>query len=475
MTQRTNERRLARLVVAGAAVILIAAVVVAASRGGTPPPLPLPGTGTVARQGDPFTYTPSRDAQFVARATAGSAHVLFTKSPGGALATAGRVARLRGLIDAATAGTAVDPNILEALVFLESAGRPDAIAGTDPAAASGLTQILAQTGQSLLGMHIYLARSRRLTAAIDHAAFLGQTATVTRLERSRARIDDRFDPAKALAGAVRYLEIARRDLGRADLAVVSYHMGIGNLQQVLADYGGGSSVPYVQLFFDTAPDHRGGAFRLLSGFGDDSSLYYWRLLGAEQVMRLYRGDRAALGRLSSLQTASGSAALVLHPPDRTPGFSSPDQLDYAYASRAVIPLPANATALGLAYDPSIGSLARQLGVKPALYRGLRPAALDLLIELAARVRALSGGASPLIVSSAVTDRRYQRLLGVGDPPAAAGWSFTIARRYVNRRQAEAFQAMLDRLQALNVIAWQRYPSVIEVTVASDASRVIAAP
>ncbi len=272
---------------------------------------------------------------------------------------------------------------------------------------------------------------------------------------------------------MRYLKIARRDLGRADLAVVSYHMGIGNLQQVLADYGGGSSVPYVQLFFDTAPDHHGGAYRLLSGFGDDSSLYYWRLLGAEQVMRLYRGDRAALGRLSSLQTASGSAALVLHPPDRTPGFSSPDQLDYAYASRAVIPLPANATALGLAYDPSIGSLARQLGVKPGLYRGLRPAALDLLIELAARVRTLSAGASPLIVSSAVTDRRYQRQLGVGDPPAAAGWSFTIARRYVNRRQAEAFQAMLDRLQALNVIAWQRYPSEIEVTVASDASRVIA--
>jgi transglycosylase-like protein with SLT domain len=468
-----SQRRLTRLVVAGAAVMLVVAVVVAASRGGTPPPLPLPGTGTVPRQGDPFAYTASREAQFVARATAGSAHVLFTKSPGGVLATAARVARLRGLVDAATASTGVDPNILEALVFLESAGRPDAIAGVDPVAAAGLTQILAQTGQSLLGMHIDLASSRRLTAAIDRASFLGQTATVARLERRRARIDDRFDAARALAGAVRYLKIARRDLGRADLAVVSYHMGIGNLQQVLADYGGGSSVPYVQLFFDPAPDHHGAAYRLLSGFGDDSSLYYWRLLGAEEVMRLFRGDRAALGRLSSLQTASGSAALVLHPPDRTPGFSSPEKLDYAYASRTVIPLPANATALGLAYDPSIGSLARQLGVKPALYRGLRPAALDLLIELAARVRTLSGGASPLIVSSAVTDRRYQRQLGVGDPPAAAGWSFTIARRYVSRRQAEAFQAMLDRLQALNVIAWQRYPSEIEVTVASDASRVIA--
>ena len=461
-----------RLVVAAAAVILVIAVVLTVTRGSAPPPLPLPETGTVPRAGDPFAYIPGREADFLARATAGSAHVLFTKSPGGVIATAARVAGLRKLIDAASAGTNIDPNILEGLVFVESAGRPDAIAGNDPVAATGLTQILAQTGQSLLGMHVDLGQSRKLTAAIDRASSLGQTATVTRLARQRARIDDRFDPAKALAGAVRYLQIAQRDLGRADLAVVSYHMGIGNLQQVLSDYNGGGAVPYVQLYFDTAADNHGAAFRLLSGLGDDSSLYYWRVLGAEQVMLLYRNDRAALARLNSLQTATDSAAQVLHPPDRTSSFATPDGLDYGYGSRAVIPLPANAAALGLAYDPHMGSLAPRLGVKPALYRGLRPGALDLLIELAARVRALSGGATPLIVSSAVTDRRYQRLLGVTDPPATAGWSFTIARRYSRHAQAEAFQAMLDRLQALNLVAWQRYPSEIEVTVASDASRVI---
>ena len=76
------------------------------------------------------------------------------------------------------------------------------------------------------------------------------------------------------------------------------------------------------------------------------------------------------------------------------------------------------------------------------------------------------------MTSAGSDERYQQLLGVSDPPAAAGWSFTIARRYVKPAQAAAFQAMLDRLQALNVIAWQRFPSEIEVTVASDASQVL---
>jgi hypothetical protein len=485
----------------GAVVVLGVALLVALVSGcGGSTPLPLPGIGHAARSGDPFAYVPARQAEFVARATAGNANPLFVKSPGGALATAARVAAFRTTIDAATAGTGVDPGTLEGIVFLESAGDPNVIAGSDPANAAGLTQIVAETGQSLLGMHIDLARSRRLTAQIDQALAAGTTAQaagdaagnraqaardaarVLRLQRARARVDQRFDPASALAATVRYLELAQRRFGRADLAVESYHMGIGNLGDVLAAYNGGHPVPYAQLYFDTSPDHHAAAYQLLSGFGDDSWTYYWRVLAAEQIMRLYRSDPGALGRLASLQTgvgsgalqtAAGSGALVLHPPDRTQVFPDPAALQSAYASRAILPLPSNAGALGLAYDPAMGSLAHRLGASPRLYRGLRAPALDLLIELAARVRALSGGLSPLIVTSTVSDVKYQRLAGFSYPRAAAGWSFTIARRYVREGQAVAFQAMLDRLQSLNVIAWQRYPNAIEISVAPDADRVIA--
>ena len=100
-------------------------------------------------------------------------------------------------------------------------------------------------------------------------------------------------PRQALAATVRYLQLAEQHFGRADLAVVSYHMGIGNLQQVLDDYDGGHPVPYTQLYFDTRPDHHAAAYDLLPGFGDDSSLYYWRVLGAVQIMHLYRTDRRA--------------------------------------------------------------------------------------------------------------------------------------------------------------------------------------
>jgi hypothetical protein len=331
-------------------------------------------------------------------------------------------------------------------VFLESAGEPEALAGPDAADAAGLTQILAQTGQSLLGMHVNLAESRKLTGQIDAAYTAGNAGLVARLQRRRAQIDDRFDPRKALAATVRYLKLAERDLGgREDLAIVSYHMGIGNLQHVLDDYDGGRPVPYVQLYFDTAPDHHGSAYTLLSGLGDDSSLYYWRVLGAVQIMNLYRTDLPALQRLAALETATGSDADVLHPPAQTPAFASAAALRSAYLSGTLVQLPAKPARYGLAY-----------AAMPALSHGLRPAAVDLLAALGVGVQQLNGSKATLTVAHGVS---------VG----ASGWTFEIARRYTGIGQADAFQAMLDRLQALNLIAWTRTPATIDVTVASDAS------
>jgi hypothetical protein len=447
--------------------ILVVAVIGSSLGGSSLPQPPRPVAASGAGPGQLFGYSTAGAADFTARATAGNAHVLFVKSPGGALATAARVAAFRPLIDRVTAGTGIDPNLLEGLVFVESAGRPQVIAGTDPVNAAGLTQILAQTGQSLLGMNINLAKSRKLTAQIDAVENGARGPRLSVLLGRRAAIDDRFDPAKELAATVRYLQIAHRQFGRWDLAFESYHMGIGNLQQVLTDYDGGAVVPYVQLYFDSAPTHHASSYNLLAGFGDDSELYYWRILGAVQIMRLYRTDRAALDRRSTLQTDDDAGAAVLHP--STAGYADPADLAAAYQSRQLVPLPSNAAALGISVAAGMGSGAAQVGATRSLYRGLRPLALRLLIELAGRVRALYRGRAPLQLVSTVADERFQqRVWGGSYPPAATGWSFAIARNYVSGAQAEAFQAVLDRLQSLNLIAWAREPSEIEITAASDA-------
>jgi hypothetical protein len=464
----TVARRRARLALGLAALILVVAVVVSGIGGGGLPSPPRAGTAAPASAESAFRYRASQAADFVARATAGNAGVLFTKSPGGVIATAARVAAYRPAIDRATAGTGIDPNLVEGLVFVESAGRPEAMAGSDPADAAGLTQILAQTGQSLLGMHIDLARSRTLTGAINAVAAGTRTGRLAPLLARRAAVDDRFDPARELAATVRYLRIAERQFGRQDLAVESYHMGIGNLHNVLGAYDAGRAVPYGQLYFDSAPDHNAATFRLLAGFGDDSRLYYWRVLGAVQVMRLYRTDRSALVRLTSEQTADDAGATVLHPPGTTTYFADPAALAAAYQRRELVPVPRNAAALGLRFDPSMGAGAAGLSVPRSLYRGLRPVALRFMIELAAQVRSLSGLRAPLRIATTVSDQRYQSHVGTDDPPATTGFTFEIERRYGGEAQAVALQDLLDRLQSLNLIAWAREGTTIRLTVASDA-------
>ena len=452
---------------------LVAVIVLVLALGGSSqPPLPLPGIGRPARAGDPFAYVPSREADFVARAVAGTDHIVYALSPGGVIATAARVARWRALIERATAGSGIDPNLLEGIVYLESAGRQNVIAGVDPAAAAGLTQILARTGQTLLGMHIDLRRSRALTAKVDRAYAAGRPGLMARLQARRAQIDDRFDPLKALRGTVRYLRLAEHRFGRIDLAVESYHMGMGNLQTALDLYDGGQPVPYAQLFFDISPANHAPAYGLLRSLSDDSRLYWWRVLASVRIMRMYRTDRPLLERIAKLQDATYSNARVLHPPDRTDVFADPGALRAAFAARAVLPLPSNPDQLGLSYEPSMGRLARRLGQPARLYRGLRPPALDLLVELGARVRALSGASAPLDVVGTVTDKRYAAAIGGAPVLSSAGWTFQIARTYASRAQAEAFQATLDRLQALDLIAWTRTLDTIDVTVASDAAKVI---
>jgi hypothetical protein len=253
-------------------------------------------------------------------------------------------------------------------------------------------------------------------------------------------------------------------------------MGMGNLENVIAAYGT-DNPSYAQLYFDATPDRHPEAQEILSGLGDDSATYLWRVLAAREIMRLYREDPDGLRRLASLQTAKNSAEEVLHPGEETTVFEDPDQLRDAYDAGEIRPFPNAPRALGLRRDPRMGELARRVDAEPSLYRGLRPEAYALAAYLGARVRAIAGTNAPLIVTSTVRDQEYQDALVRRNVQATpnyslhtTGYAFDVERRYRNGKQAMAFQFMLDRLQSLNLIAWVREPDAIHVTVSSDARR-----
>ena len=483
MRSTTHRRRrlAAVLAIAAGAVLLLGLLA-----GGDDDDRVVPGGGRGGDHTDPLAFDPGRSADFERRAAAGLSHVLYAKSPGGASASARRTAAWRPQVEAAARDADLDPDLLEALVFVESAGRPDVIVGDDPEAASGLTQILAETGQNLLELKVDLPASRALTRRIAAAEQDGRRGAADRLRAERRRIDERFDPAKALAATGRYLTIAKRRFGRDDLAIASYHMGIGNLERALRAYADVVETPigevvddedlsYSRLFFDSTPLLHPEAYKVLSSLGDDSSTYLWRILAGREIMRLHRNDPEELGRLQGLHERKASAEEVLHPQADTQVFDSPGELGDA-SDEEIVELPDDPGRYHFAIDPQMGELADRVGEEPALYRALRPEALALLIYLADGVEEVSGE-TPLMVTSTVRDTTYQRALGARNREATRGYSlhttgyaFDILRKYRSRRQALAFEFWLNRLQALNLIAWVREPAAIHVAVSSEAER-----
>lgn len=448
-------------------VAVCAAIVVAlsGSQGPSGPRRLAPGRGTTGSTTDPFAYDPGAQGEFEQRAAAGLAHPLFEMSPGGALATARRVARLRPMIEDVARRAHQDPNTLEGIVFLESAGRPDAQASSDLNGAAGLTQILAQTGTVLLGLKVDVAASERLTQRIARG---GPPARIRRLVAQRRRVDERFDPRKALEATTRYLDLAKQHLGRDDLAVESYHMGIGNLQGALGAYGA-RDIPYAQLFFDSTPLRHATAWRRIAALGDDSSTYLWRVRAAEDIMKAYRDDPKEVAAEAALQ-AGPSAEHALRPPGATPRFAD------AAALRTGQQVLLDRRWLRGSHVRLSTALAR----RPDGERALRRPAAALLRYLGQGVAEILGPATRARLTVLAASRSVAGEsggvggLGVEAPPSThtTGYAFDVSRRYASPAQAQALQFWLDRLTALDVIAWTREPDRIHVTVGPEAARLV---
>ena len=241
-------------------------------------------------------------------------------------------------------------------------------------------------------------------------------------------------------------------------------MGVGNLQEALGRYGKGD-VPYAQLYFDSSPVRNFSAWRKLASLGDDSSTYYWRVLAAKEILRLYRNDPKALSDLAELQGHKASSEEVLHPEATTPPYDDGGAIDDALDSGELTPLPvAKLAQSGIRVDPGMGALAAKIDSKRRRYRALRPQALAVLEALGRGVRRISRERASLILTSSVRDRDYQRALLTTDAEATqafslhtTGWAFDLARVYRSSAQSHALQFMLDRLAALGLVAWVREP------------------
>jgi hypothetical protein len=269
---------------------------------------------------------------------------------------------------------------------------------------------------------------------------LGRHWGLTQLSTRRMR------PSAQLRATVRRLERARRALGRLDLAVASYHLGAEPLRHVRS---------YASFYFHTP----------LRGPEVD---YYWKVLAAERVLRLYRHDRAALRYEQYLQFRKNSSEEVLHPRATTTQFRTRVAIARALHEHVLVPVPRDWRRTHIRISAALGQLAPR---HRKLYASLRPAALDVLLYIGHEMRAYK----PLLLTSAVRDGRYQRLLTRVNPVATraysmhtTGYAFDIFRSFHSAAQKRAFFLLLARLQAVNAIAYIPEYAAMHIAVASDA-------
>jgi soluble lytic murein transglycosylase-like protein len=481
---------------------VVLTVVVALLRDYGPPaaPEPLPGAPKPgappydAAAFQPFAYEDDAEKEFLDRGSHGMAHIVYALSPGGVEASVARTTRWRRAVERAVAGTRLDPDDVEAMLFLESAGRPAVMADGTPNSATGLMQIIPSTAVSLLGMHVDLARSLEINRALPRAQRQAELAAkakkrraarrrVRRLLRERPLVDERFDPQKSLDGAVRYLLEARRRFGRDDLAIASYHMGIGNLKSVIDTYVSprpharstrltveryGLSWP--QIYYDSSPTRNPRTWKLLTDFGDDSRHYLFKVLASREILRLARSDRDELERQIDLQTEKASAEEVLRPESHYPPYEDDEDLRRAYKREELVPLPKDP--VRLAYRPSrqMGYLAKRLDQPRILYRGLRPEALATLLYLAKEYRRIAGHGT-LRVTSTVRDLPYQDALVATNVQATREFSLHTTGFAIDIAKPRAqgpLRFLLERLQALNAISWVEEPGAFHLTVGPEA-------
>ena len=335
--------------------------------------------------------------------------------------------------------------------MLESAGRPDARASDDLRSAAGLTQILAETGQNLLGMHIDVKASERLTRGILRGH------RVQAREAARRRVDERFDPAKAIEATARYLDFAKGKLGRDDLAVVSLPHGH---RQPAAGADGlrqGRRPLRAAVLRLHAPAPRRGVAQAGVAAATTPRPTCGACSRPARSCACTATIPQALQREAVLQSAQGLGRGGPAPaPSARRSSATPSRSGARGRRRAARRSTGSVLApYGLQHGPEHGR-ARGGAIKqsPRLYRALRPQALAMLQALGAGdARDLGQPAADRHehgARQATTSACWPRPNSEATHAYSlhtTGYAFDIARGYRSRAQALAFQFVLDRLTA----------------------------
>ncbi|HTQ58265.1 MAG TPA: transglycosylase SLT domain-containing protein [Bryobacteraceae bacterium] len=241
--------------------------------------------------------------------------------------------RLQRIFREAERRSGFPASVLQAMAYLESWGVPNA---ESPSGPRGIMQIAEATGRQM-GLRIgYATRHRSVkirTATRDRHGRV-RYRTVRRRETYTVLVrDDRLNPERAVNAAAQYLAGMEQRYGGRDWAIWAYHCGQGcvaDFQSVMKGIPELADPPasVARVFFGCSPVwHRELCATLHAQMDRDYSPTYWfRVMRAEQLLRIYRNDPEEFRDL--VAEYRYTAAPLVRAPDRLAAWLRPQDLIY---------------------------------------------------------------------------------------------------------------------------------------------------
>jgi hypothetical protein len=222
-----------------------------------------------------------------------------------ALAGAERITgpRLTRIFDAAAASSGLPASLISAVAYLESWGDANAVS---PAGPKGIMQFSEATARAA-GLRV--VRSTRFKITTDRKLVRRKSGKPTyRVVRRRTPYtvmvrDDRLNPERAVPAAANYLARLENKFGGRDWAVFAYHCGEGCISELLpltqSALGHKSRPTVADMFFAASPALHRDLYEAIQRHmqRDYSPTYWFRIMRAEQLLNLYRTDRATFREL----------------------------------------------------------------------------------------------------------------------------------------------------------------------------------
>ncbi len=346
--------------------------------------------------------------------------------------------RLTKIFDSAAKSSGLPASLIVAVAYLESWGDPEAVS---PAGPKGTMQFSEATARAA-GLQVVRATRYQIVKE-RRAVRTKRGKTVYRMVRRKIPYtvtvrDDRLNPERAVPAAARYLARLRTKFGGLDWAIFAYHCGEGCVADMLEMTQAATrrQQPTVaEMFFAANPAIHTELYDAIRREmqRDFSPTYWFRIQRAEQLLKLYRADRAAFEELA------GEYSNPVNPARRADNrlmvwFKS-GNVDYRPASDAKA--PDEGALAGLLDDPAFFGVTPVTAERAALRDA--PPAIGTMLYIAFETRRLFEALKPY-------GERFVPLRIALDPgERSSGQIFSIDQSNLSRAERQCLNFTLDDL------------------------------